>query len=59
MPRTLQDVIKPLLDHPERYYEQKMKEEQLFQLRVRERRISEEMKTKMIPLAKLQTQIKS
>ncbi len=61
MPRTLQDVIEPFLDHPESYYEQKMKEEEeeLFQLRVRERRISGEMKTKMIPLAKLQTQIKS
>ena len=60
MPRTLQDVIEPLLDHPESYFEQKMKEEEeLFQLRVRERRISGEMKTKMIPLAKLQTQIKS
>lgn len=55
MPRTLQDVIEQLVD-PENY---EMKERQLFQLRVRERKISEDLKTKMIPLAKLQTQIKS
>jgi len=55
MPGTLQDVIEQLMD-PENY---EMKERQLFQLRVRERKISEDLKTKMIPFAKLQTQIKS
>jgi hypothetical protein len=55
MPGTLQDVIEQLVD-PENY---EMKERQLFQLRVRERKISEDLKTKMIPFAKLQTQIKS
>ena len=55
MPGTLQDVIEQLVD-PENY---EMKERQLFQLRVRERKISEDLKTKMIPFAKLETQIKS
>jgi len=58
MPRTLLDVIEPLLD-PERYYEQKMKEEKQVQLRERARKVREGMKTKMISLAKLQTQLKS